>query len=149
MCKLQVSLSSGVADTAGATDASVAALLIRGGLVLHPYKYLRCDAPHDVHLNFPPYDVNIKAEHKKKTARKRERRKLPEIGSSTFHQCNFIQPCWHSCSGVAMHCCLCASIYALFVSGLKDHHPILHTTLLYLCSTLPGCPAADYHKFSS
>ncbi len=52
MCKLQVSLSSGVADTAGATDASVAALLIRGGLVLHPYKYLRCDAPHDVHFKF-------------------------------------------------------------------------------------------------
>jgi len=38
-----------MADNAGASDASVAALLIRGGLVLHPYKYLRCDAPHNMH----------------------------------------------------------------------------------------------------
>ena len=49
MCKVQVSLASNMGDTAGTSEATVAALLIRGGLVLHPYKYLRCDAPHNLH----------------------------------------------------------------------------------------------------
>ena len=51
-CYRRLSLSLCVADAAGAADANVAALLIRGGLVLHPYKYLRCDACHDLHCDF-------------------------------------------------------------------------------------------------
>lgn len=39
-----------LSDAAGSTDTAAAALLIKGGLVLHPHRYLRCDAD-DMHMH--------------------------------------------------------------------------------------------------
>ncbi len=73
--------------------------------------------------------------------------KHPEIGSSAFHQCNFIPPCRQSCSGIAIQCCLYASIYTLFVPYLRRAvHSLAYHSLVYVPHIAGLATAADYHQ---